>query len=103
LRSDGTRKRAPDPAIVLQSVVDSLTARAFADHCSEKRRPLSSQQAEGIVVTLRAVKAAGGNAAEALKFAMNKGWVSLEFEYLRNNGFPLKTAAPTTTDDWPLE
>jgi hypothetical protein len=106
LRSDGPRERAPDPAIVLQSVVDPMVAKRFVAHCAEKRRTLSSQQAESIAATLREVRKAGGNAAEALQFAINKGWVSLELEYLRNNGFPLRDPAGdqgAATTSWPVE
>jgi uncharacterized protein YdaU (DUF1376 family) len=106
LRSD-ERARAPNPSVVLQGAVDGLTAQAFVAHCEEKRKPLSSQQAEAIAGVLRDVKALGGNPAEALRLAVRKGWVTLELEYLRNNGFPLPKTAPAVVSEavaqWPLE
>ncbi len=96
------RKKQPNPSVVLQGVVDAMSAQSFASHCSEKRKPLSSQQAEAIVTVLREVRSAGGNPAEALRFAVRKGWTSIDMDWLRNNGFPLKTAPVVEVDeDWP--
>lgn len=92
------RKRYANPCVVLQSVVDAMTAQHFVGHMEEKRRPMSSQSAEALVGTLREVIALGGNPAEALKLAIRKGWVSVEIEYLRNAGFPFKTKAEKSVD-----
>lgn len=100
LRSDGARERRPaNPIIVLQGEVDAITAQRWVTHCEDKGKRPSAGQAEELCAVLRSVAAAGGNKAEALKFAMLKGWVSLEIEYLRNAGFPLK-AAPGPSIDW---
>lgn len=93
------RKRFANPCVVLQSVVDVMTAQHFVGHMEEKRRPMSSQSAEALVGTLREVIALGGNPADALKLAIRKGWVSVEIEYLRNAGFPFK-AKPEKSIDW---
>jgi hypothetical protein len=76
-----------------------MSAQAFASHCEEKRRPLSSQQAEQIAATLREVRALGGNPGEAVRMAIAKGWVSLDIEYLRNAGMKLQPSQ-ATAEDW---
>ena len=86
------RKRFANPSVVLQGVVDVMSAQSFAAHCEEKGKPLSSQQAEAVVDTLREVKRLGGNPSEALKLAIRRGWVSIDIEYLRNAGFQFKAA-----------
>lgn len=94
-------KRYANPCVVLQAVVDPMTAQRFVGHLEEKRRPLSSQTAEALVETLREVIRQGGNATEALHFAIKKGWLTVEIEYLRNAGFKFAKAAPATSVDWP--
>lgn len=99
--SPPSQKRFANPAIILQSVVDSMAAQSFVQHLEEKRRPLTSQSAEILVETLREVQGLGGNPTEALRLAVKKGWISLDVEYLRNAGFPLKTPPPSAAIDWP--
>jgi uncharacterized protein YdaU (DUF1376 family) len=93
-------KKFANPSVILQGEVDVMTAQHFASHCEEKHKPLSSQQAEGICAVLREVRSLGGNPAEALKLAIRRGWVSLEIEYLRNQGFPFKVAPAAASVDW---
>lgn len=95
------QKRFANPSVVLQSVVDPMTAQHFVGHLEEKRRPLSSQSAEMLVETLREVRRLGGNPADALKLAIKKGWVSVDIEYLRNAGFKFANAPPPGAEDWP--
>jgi uncharacterized protein YdaU (DUF1376 family) len=107
LRSDGDARRGTNPIIVLQSEVDAASAQRWVTHLEDKGKKPSTAQAEELCGVLRQVKAAGGNPAEALRFAIKKGWVSLELEYLRNNGFPLPKTAPAVVSEavaqWPLE
>lgn len=86
-------KRFANPSVVLQGVLDPMSAQAFATHCEEKGRRLSSQTAEEIVSVLRRVRELGGNPADAIRFAIRKGWVSLDLEYLQNGGFPFKASS----------
>ena len=96
------RKRFANPSVVLQSEVDPMTAQSFAAHCEEKGKRLSSQTAAQIAGVLREVRSLGGNPTEAVKLAIRRGWVSIEIEYLRNSGFPFKTAPkPAASNfDW---
>lgn len=94
------RKRFANPSVILQTEVDVMTAQSFASHCEEKGKRLSSQTAEQIVGVLREIRSQGGNPADALKLAIRRGWVSLEVEYLRNNGFKFTSAAPEPEADW---
>lgn len=87
------QKRFANPSVVLQSIVDPMTAQMFVGHLEEKRRPMSSQSAEMLVETLREVVRLGGNPADALKLAVKKGWLSVDIEYLRNNGFKFTNPA----------
>lgn len=104
LRSDGERaRRGTNPIVILSSIVDGPSAQRWVTHLEDKGKKPSAAQVEELCGVLNQVKAAGGSPAEALRFAIKKGWVSLELEYLRNNGFPLKTAAPTATEAWPPE
>lgn len=98
------RARKPNPIVILQSEVDAVTAQRWAGHCEDKGKRLSVPQAEQQCVALREIRAAGGNPAEAIRFAIDRGWVSLQLEYFRNNGFPLKptTAAPALAS-WPVD
>jgi uncharacterized protein YdaU (DUF1376 family) len=100
LRSEGARERRANPNVVLQGELDAVAASRWVSHCEEKGKRLSIAQAEQQCAELRALKAAGGNASEAIRFAIDKGWVTLKLEYFRNNGFPLKTAAPPPDIDW---
>lgn len=100
LRSDGgARARRANPILILQSEVDPVAAQRWVTHCEDKGKKPSAAQAEELCGVLREVKRQGGNATEALSFAIRKGWVSVEVEYLRNGGFHFATpAAPT--EDW---
>jgi len=93
-------KRFANPCVVLQSVVDPMTAQRFVGHLEEKRRPLTSQSAEMLVDTLREVQTLGGNPSEALHLAIKKGWLTLDIEYLRNAGFKFSKPVPQTNINW---
>jgi uncharacterized protein YdaU (DUF1376 family) len=80
------QKRFADPSIVLQSVLNPMSARQWVMHCEEKGRKPSSQQAEEMVGVLRNVRALGVNPDDAVKLAIRRGWVSIEIEFLRNAG-----------------
>lgn len=95
-----TQKRFANPSVVLQSIVDPMTAQRFVGHLEERRRPLTSQSAEMLVETLREVVRLGGNPADALKLAIKKGWISVDIEYLRNAGFKFSVAAAAPDEDW---
>lgn len=92
--------RYANPCVVLQSIVDPMTAQRFVGHLEEKRRPLTSASAEMLVETLREVKALGGNPSEALHLAIRKGWQSVEIEYLRNAGMKFSQSATEASVDW---
>ena len=89
--SSPTPKRFANPAITLQAVLDPLTAKTFVDHCEQKRRDISAPAAEEIVGVLRRVAELGGNPAEAARFAIRKGWTTIDLEWLQNGGFPFKS------------
>lgn len=93
-------KRYANPCVILQSVVDPMTAQRFVGYLEEKRRPLVSATAEALVETLRSVQAQGGNPAEALHLAIKRGWLTLEIDYLRNAGFPFKKPVDAKAADW---
>lgn len=69
-------------AVVLQGVLDPMNAKRFADHCAGKRRPLSAEQAEAVVIELKAVRDAGGNPVDAVDRAIRRGWTSFERGWL---------------------
>lgn len=93
LRSDErARKRGSNPIVVLHAVVDPVSAQKWSQHCEDKGRRLSSAQADELVTVLQAVKAQGGNPAEALRIAIRKGWVTFELEWLRNAGLKMAGA-----------
>ncbi len=101
LRSDGrARERRPNPIVILQSEVNAMSAQRWVRHCEDKRKPVSVPQAEQQAQTLKEIKAAGGNADDAIQFAIGKGWTSLSVEYFRNNGFQLRAAPVEATEDW---
>jgi hypothetical protein len=86
--------------LVLQSMVDPLTARNFADHCAQRKPRLTAQSAEGVVRVLRDVVAAGGNPVAALRLAMDRGWAAgFDLDWLRNAGMKLG-ATPDKGTDW---
>lgn len=93
-------KRYANPCVVLQAVVDPMTAQRYVGYLEEKRRPLASATAEELVTTLREVQRLGGNATEALHLAIRKGWITVEIEYLRNAGFKFSVSAPAAAVDW---
>lgn len=94
-------KRFANPAIVLQTVLDPMTASRWVTHCAERNRRPSSQQAEQQVSVLQELRKLGGNPVEAISFAIGKGWTSLGIDYFRNNGFKLGNgAAPPANVDW---
>lgn len=93
-------KRYANPCVVLQSVVDPMTAQRFVGYLEEKRRPLVSATAEMLVDTLREVQRLGGNPAEALHLAIKKSWMTVEIEYLRNAGFKFTQDAKEASADW---
>ena len=93
-------RKPANPMIVLQSEVDAMTAQRWVTHCDDKNRRPSAAQAEEMCAVLREVKARGGNATEAIRFSIAKGWTSLSIEYLENAGF--KFPAPKAAEiDWP--
>jgi uncharacterized protein YdaU (DUF1376 family) len=94
-------KRYANPCVVLQSIVDPMTAQRYVGYLEEKRRPLVSATAEELVSTLRQVQQLGGNPAEALHTAIRKGWLTIEIEYLRNAGFKFTQSAAAASIDWP--
>lgn len=94
------QKRFANPEIVLQSVLDPMTANRWITHCDEKGRKPSSLQAEVQVAVLNEIRAAGGNPVEAIAFAISKGWVSLSIEYFRNNGFKFPGGSIAPAEDW---
>lgn len=99
------RPKRAQPEIALQAGgVDPLTAKRFAQHCADKRRPLSQAQAESIAKTLRDVGQAGGSPPAALDLAISKGWTSLEIDWLRNAGLKMNAAQsslqPLAPDQW---
>jgi uncharacterized protein YdaU (DUF1376 family) len=101
LRSEeSARARHPNPSVVLQNEVDAMSAQSFVAHCAEKRKPLSSQQAEQLCGVLRDVRIAGGNPSEALSLAIRKGWTSFELDWLRNNGLKLSAPPAEPDEDW---
>lgn len=99
-QKESLRARKPNPIVILQSEVDAVAAQRWASHCEDKGKRLSVAQAEQQCGVLREIKAAGGNPSEALRFAIDKGWASLQLEYFQNNGFPLKVRPAPPPDDW---
>jgi hypothetical protein len=77
-----------------------MTAQSFASHCSEKRRPLSSQQAEEIVSVLRAVRAGGAKPSDAVRLAISQGWTTIKLDWLQNAGMQIHKSAAAISDDW---
>lgn len=94
------RNRTANPIVVLQGVVDPVTAQRWVSHCEEKGKRPSSQQTEAMCEVLREVRRLGGIPADAIKLAIARGWVSLEIEYLRNQGFPFKVGPEAPAEDW---
>lgn len=75
-------QRQAKPAVVLGSILDPFNAKRFAEHCAGKRRPLSTEQAEAVVIELKAVRDAGGNPVDAINLAIGRGWTSFRREWL---------------------
>lgn len=94
-------KRYANPCVVLQAVVDPMTAQRYVGYLEEKRKPLVSATAEALVETLREVQRLGGNPTEALNLAIKRGWSSFDIEYLRNAGFKFSQPSPAASIDWP--
>lgn len=86
--------RTANPAIVLQSVLDPMTAKSICDHFVELRKPLTSQSAGVMVETLRRVEALGANKVEAVRTMIAKRWSSLDVEWLRNSGMAFNDGIP---------
>lgn len=93
-------KRYANPCVLLQAVVDPMTAQLYVGFLEEKRKPLVSATAEALVGTLREVQRLGGNPAEALHLAIKRGWGSFDIEYLRNAGFKFSQSASAGAIDW---
>lgn len=93
-------KRYANPCVVLQAVVDPMTAQRYVGYLEEKRKPLVSATAEMLVDTLREVQRLGGNPTEALHMAIKKGWLGLEIDHLRNAGLKFTVSAPAAPVDW---
>lgn len=81
------RERFANPSIILQAETDPVTAKAFADHCQQRKPRLTAQSAEGMVRVLRAVREQGGDPTAALQLAMQRGWATFDVDWLRNAGF----------------
>lgn len=93
------RQRFADPVLVLQSIVDPLTARNFSDHCAQRKPRLTAQSAEGVVRVLRDVAAAGGNPVSALRLAMDRGWAAgFDIDWLRNAGMKFDARSDKAVD-----
>lgn len=93
--------RFAKPEIVLQTVLDPMTAKRWVTHCDERGRRPSSLQAEQQVSVLAELRKQGGNPVDAIAFAIGKGWTSLGVDYFRNNGFKLANGAPPPANvDW---
>lgn len=101
LRSDGSRERYANPAIVLQSVLDPATSQRWVSHCTERGKRPSSQQAEMQASVLRELKRLGLSPPDSIRHAIAKGWFSLNVEYFRNAGL-LKDEpeAAVGADEW---
>lgn len=98
-RPEGPRQRFADPVLVLQAMVDPLTARNFADHCAQRKPRLTAQSAEGVVRVLRDVAAAGGNPVSALRLAMDRGWAAgFDMDWLRNAGMKFDARSEKAVD-----
>lgn len=93
-------KRYANPCVVLQAVVDPMTAQRYVGYLEEKRKPLVSATAEALVETLREVQRLGGNPTEALHLAIRRGWSSFDIEYLRNAGFKFSQSGQPVSIDW---
>jgi hypothetical protein len=91
-------KRYADPAIILQSQLDVMTARRWVDHCAQKRKPVSAPQAESMAAALAEVKQLGGSAQDAVARSIKRGWTSIDLEWLRNDGMKLNGSGKSI--DW---
>ncbi len=80
------REKFGNPIIALQSVLDPLNAKRFADHCAGKGRKLSVETAEMIAADLREFHVSGGNPVAAIDLAIKRGWTAIDLEWLRNAG-----------------
>lgn len=90
-----------NPIIVLQSAIDAASAQRWVQHCGEKRKPISVAQAEEQAAVLNEIRKLGASPAEAIRFAIGKGWTSLGVDYFRNNGFAFKAEqAAEIAEDW---
>ena len=49
---------------------------------------------------LRAVRAAGGKPAEAVRLAIKQGWTTINLEWLKNAGMTLADAPTDEADEW---
>lgn len=94
------RERFANPIIILQGQVDAMAAQRWVSHCEQRNRKPSAPQAEQMCEVLAAIKAKGGNATEALSFAISKGWYTLSLEYFENAGFKFGKPKPGKID-WP--
>lgn len=95
------RERFANPVLVLQSVVDPMVARDFADHCAQAGKRLTAQSAQGVVATLRQGEQAGWPGADVLRFVMAQGWTTgWGLDWLRNRDFMPGHAAAGTGPDW---
>lgn len=100
MKSSGPRERRANPIVILQSELDALTAQRWVGHLEEKGKPPSTAQAEEMCGVLRAVKASGGNPAEAVRLAINRGWLSLNMDWLRKAEFAFKSPPADPAIDW---
>jgi hypothetical protein len=97
-----SRQRFADPAIVLQAVLDPMTAKRWTDHLAQKRNPLTAVAAEEVVTELRAILAAGGNPVEAVTLSISKNWKTVSLEYCRSAGMKFAVPAAQPEMDWPV-
>lgn len=91
-------QRFANPVVVLQAALDPVAAQRWVTHCEERGKRPTSLQAEQQVAVLLELKALGANASEAVRYAIDRGWVSLSVEFFRNAGYALKPAPPQ--EDW---
>jgi uncharacterized protein YdaU (DUF1376 family) len=95
-----SEKRYANPTVVLQSVLDPVAAQRWVTHCEERGKRPTSLQAEQQAAVLKELRAAGCKPAEAVRYAIDRGWVSLSVEFFRNAGLvPAGSLAPDR-EDW---
>jgi uncharacterized protein YdaU (DUF1376 family) len=93
------KQRYANPVVVLQTILDPVSSQRWVTHCEERGKRPSSLQAEQQVAVLQELKALGAKPAEAVRYAIDRGWVSLSVEFFRNAGYPMKAAIPQQ-EDW---